>query len=532
MRRYIGRALDNITRHGDTDVFPFPIENQVFFDQRKASVDLLEKLHKNFEATLAAYPAINQSLLAPVGYTGFRWATQIDPQWNAYLLALVLSIASDIESRRSPKTKRVVFSYRYAWSETNKTIFEPSSSWQQFQERSVELARAAKHVLICDISDFYPRIYHHRLENALRNATTNAEVCKRIMEILRQFSDGVSYGLPVGGPAARLLSELVLDRTDRLLETNNVTFCRFADDYHIFAQSPEEAYANLLLLSELLQQNEGLLLQKAKTRVMSSEECLANSEQASENTPESPEEESARKSLRLRLQFDPYSPTATEDYEKLRDELTQFDIVEMLTREMSKSRVHQALARRLIRAVQHLDNAVATAAVRSMMENLNVLYPVFSSVAMLVRDKMKDLDDSTRAAVFGTIRRLIKERSYMVMIPTNLAYAVRVLAHDTSEEATATLASVFSQADSAVIRRDVILAMARKNADFWISNQRKSFRSSTSWERVALVISSYILGDEGNHWRSGTKAQFSPMETLAARWAGEKKNSGGWEIPA
>lgn len=31
--RFLRAALDNITRHGDTDVFPFPIESHVFFDK-------------------------------------------------------------------------------------------------------------------------------------------------------------------------------------------------------------------------------------------------------------------------------------------------------------------------------------------------------------------------------------------------------------------------------------------------------------------------------------------------------------------
>ena len=37
-----------------------------------------------------------------VGYTSFRWVTQIDPIWNAYLLGLVLSIAPAIEAERIP----------------------------------------------------------------------------------------------------------------------------------------------------------------------------------------------------------------------------------------------------------------------------------------------------------------------------------------------------------------------------------------------------------------------------------------------
>ena len=41
---------------------------------------------------------MNVGALAPVGYTGFRWAMQIDPIWNAAYLSWVLSIADQIET--------------------------------------------------------------------------------------------------------------------------------------------------------------------------------------------------------------------------------------------------------------------------------------------------------------------------------------------------------------------------------------------------------------------------------------------------
>src|SRR5208283_2325363 len=93
--------------------------------------------------------------------------------------------------------------------------------------------------------------------------------------LLSRFSGGVSYGLPVGGPAARLLSELLLNRTDRLLLANKIIFCRFVDDYRIFADSRASAYRALLLLSQVLLADEGLTLQRNKTRILSSDEYVA-----------------------------------------------------------------------------------------------------------------------------------------------------------------------------------------------------------------------------------------------------------------
>jgi hypothetical protein len=86
------------------------------------------------------------------------------------------------------------------------------------------------------------------------------------MEILKNFSDTKSYGLPVGGPSARILVELVLNMTDQLLKTYRVPFCRYADDYHIFVNDENEAYDKFLFLSEKLLRNDGSLNPKIKNK--------------------------------------------------------------------------------------------------------------------------------------------------------------------------------------------------------------------------------------------------------------------------
>jgi hypothetical protein len=43
-------AVDNISHWGDTDVFPLPSENHVFFDRRDDVVALLVQLHAQFDS--------------------------------------------------------------------------------------------------------------------------------------------------------------------------------------------------------------------------------------------------------------------------------------------------------------------------------------------------------------------------------------------------------------------------------------------------------------------------------------------------
>src|SRR6266404_4627865 len=325
MREHFRTALRNIATHGDTDVLPFPIENHVFYDREEETLNLLEEIHKNFNLYSPKDRVDTDTSLLAVGHMGFRLATQIDPVWNAYLLGLVVSIGEDIERARLPVEDQTIFSYRYRYDNEEGTLFDTNLGWREFQQVSIERAKNADFVVISDISDFYPRVYHHRLENALGEVIGDSEIIRRIMLLLKKITKhNVSYGLPVGGPAARLLSELLLNRVDHLLQVRGVTFCRFADDYHIFAQSRVGAYSSLVFLSEILYDNEGLSLQKSKTRLMSTQEFQDVSEFGVARDDPPADQARAREFLSLKLRFDPYSPTAKQDYEKLKDQVKKF----------------------------------------------------------------------------------------------------------------------------------------------------------------------------------------------------------------
>lgn len=247
------------------------------------------------------------------------WATQIDPLWNAYLLSATINVATQIEDRRLPDD--YVTSHRLEPSFPDGRLFH-EDGYLTFLERSRSEASTATHVVVTDIADFYGRVYHHRLENALEALPKVGGLQKKVNAVLGRIAGNKSYGLPVGGPASRLLAELLLDRTDHLLLAKRIRFVRYADDYRMFAKSEDDAHGQLAILAEVLAVNEGLSLQKAKTRVMTTAEFLATLNITSPHDSKlSDKELSARQLLNFRLRFDPYSPTAADDYLKLEEEI-------------------------------------------------------------------------------------------------------------------------------------------------------------------------------------------------------------------
>jgi hypothetical protein len=525
-------ALRNVAQHGDTDIFPLPLELTWFFDAEDAAVRLLGELDSHFDQWMATYPVLAAKALVGVGYSGFRAATQIDPIWNAYLLSLVVEIAPDVERARLDHTAKRIFSYRYAPDPATAGLFSPDLGWTSFQAEGLLRGKHAEIIVGTDISDFYTRIYHHKLENALDRCTQNKDAAKRITDIISKLSGPASYGLPIGGNAARLLAEIVLNAADRLLMAKRVDFIRFVDDYYLFCPTREEAHRALVVLSDVLLHNEGLTLSRGKTRLMTRSEFLRVSPLADPDTADSEEEAEGKRFLRIRLSYDPYSDTAEEDYDRLAEELDKFDILSMLAREFRKTRVDETLVKQLVKSVRFLSPVVRDRAVQSLLDNVEMLYPVFPTLAILLRRCLADLSEATRARIFAVMRSLFEKGSHITMIPVNRLFAVRLLAYDDSDASDPVLVAVYDEVpDDMMVRRDVILAMARRRRTFWLSDVMKRYARLTPWERRALLAASYGLGDEGRHWRDEVRRELSPVDRELLSWIGQKNNGRLWELP-
>jgi Reverse transcriptase (RNA-dependent DNA polymerase) len=527
------RAVANIANWGDTDVFPLPIENHVFRDSPDPIVDLLSEMAVKFDSAIDTLAIDSYSTLAPVGYTGFRWATQIEPIWNAYLLACVLSLAPDIERARLSEGEAKVFSYRYRQQTSDDSLFA-LDSWNQFQETTRRLAENHEWVVSVDIGDFYARVYHHRLENSLQLVDNSATKTKHIMAILKRLSNNTSYGLPVGGPAARILAELVLNRVDHLIiaEPTTSTFCRYADDYRFFVNDVQAAYKCVGLLSEKLLRNEGLTLQKSKTRIMKSSEYLSVLD------PPNPPRGSAGAFLNLNIHYDPYSPTASEDYDRLKHELDEFDILSLLRDELVKGRIHSALARRLIQALRYMEATPRQQAVLSLLENIETLAPVIPQVMMAIRECISDLDPEFVGTVHAAIRKLIRDGHYVAQVDLNLAFMIRVLAGQHSTENELLLIQLYQSAHgfgsgpAPNVQRDIMLILARWGVTYWLSDQKNYVASAHPWVKRAFIIASYELGDEGRYWRSANMSLMGSFDRIVRDWTtNRRQRDGSWQVP-
>jgi len=199
--------------------------------------------------------------------------------------------------------------------------------------------------------------------------------------------------------------------------------------------------------------------------------------------------------------------------------------------------VHAALVRRLVAAIQYMDETVQQQAILSLLENLETLAPVIPQVMLAVRACLEQLPSTFVAVVHAQLREIIRSGHYLAQIDLNLAYIVRALAVQHSTENEQLLIQLFEgphgfgAGTAPNIQRDIMLILSRWGVTYWLSDQKNYIASAHPWVRRAFLIGSYTLRDEGEHWRNSAKAGFSDFDKIVHTWAADKRALPGWEVP-
>ena len=184
-------------------------------------------------------------------------STQLDPLDSIIYCALLYELGPALEAARVPADDEIVFSHRFKPT-ADGHLYDPSLNWKHFVDacRSKMNGGSVTHVVVADISDFFHRLYHHRVQNALNAATNGSSQARIMFKLLDQWAGTPSYGIPVGPSPSRLIAEVTLDDVDQYLRAEGADLLRFSDDYRIFCTSRKDAYDKLSALALSLFQNQ------------------------------------------------------------------------------------------------------------------------------------------------------------------------------------------------------------------------------------------------------------------------------------
>lgn len=270
-------AIYNILKEGTTDVEIFSDFFELSFlkdqeVQKRIIEDIDAALTPNSEGKLdfskLKFNKIGSVLMPKKEFFDFRKCALVDIIDEIKYLTIVLKIAKKIETKRIIKSKNIIFSYRF--KSDSGYLFDPKFNYTTFREfvSKQKKKQSIKVVVETDIANFYDRLNLHRLEsNLLAIQGIDEEVISLLNELLLFWANRDSYGLPVGSNASRILAEASLIEVDEYLYSHKINFCRFVDDYRIFAKDSATAQHHLSLLVAKLN-SVGLFLNSRKTRVI------------------------------------------------------------------------------------------------------------------------------------------------------------------------------------------------------------------------------------------------------------------------
>lgn len=323
-------SLDFLDSHSDGDLFPKIIElRSIIEDVDTFANELSQKSLSDLQ------PGSCRRFIVPKDELSFRQATQLDPQDNIILSAIIYQFGSGIEERR--KNEDIVFSYRFSPS-TERGLYNTRATWNKFWLKCNEESKKFDTIVCCDIADFYNQIYHHTVENQLAESSFPNPAIKWIIKLLKSTTAGVSRGVPIGPHGIHLIAESTLIPIDNSLAAKGIKFFRFVDDIVIFCDSRSDARRALFTLSTTLDTQQRLTLQRHKTRLYNKETFAKLCKQMLEDRPINSEEEEILKIVKKYSSGNPYETIlhnniSKEDWSKINQDIIEKVINEYLRHE-------------------------------------------------------------------------------------------------------------------------------------------------------------------------------------------------------
>jgi Reverse transcriptase (RNA-dependent DNA polymerase) len=506
-------AIDHLALHNDTDVFPAAFEYQAIAHCRDEVVKWLSK------QDICQWPTRSfRRCLVPKQRYGFRLVTQLDPLDMLFFLSLMVEVGDQIEQARIPVRQRICFSYRFNLDNTDFLCFDRKIGYAEFQQRNERLTKKHNYVVVADIADFYPRIYFHRLENALGQAITSLPTHTRaITQLIKGWNQNVSYGIPIGNSPSRLLAEIVIDDVDRTLFAENMVFTRYVDDYRIFCDSKQEAYQCLTRLANVLYETNGLTLQTQKTRILTAEEFVI----------EYLETEGRRELKSLATGFEEivhklgidnsYGPI---DYNSLspdvRARIDGLNLEGLLVNQLDADEIDIPLTRFLITRLGQLGRADP---LERILSETDKLYPVFDDVIRYLANLTDVLTPDSRAAIGKFLLGKLKN-SVISHLEFHRVQIVALFAGSNKWGSADKLAGYYNIAADNWFRRTLLIAIGRAGQHGWLRSKKIEIDQFPVWEKRAfLYAASCFSKDERENYFRAIKSRLDNLEKYVVAWA-------------
>ena len=154
--------------------------------------------------------------------------------------------------------------------------FRPNkSAHQALKQAEIYINSGYKVVVDMDLEKFFDRVNHDKLMHLISRKVSD----KRVLKLIRGYltagvmTTGICVkskeGTPQGGPLSPLLSNIMLNELDKMLEERGHKFCRYADDCYIYVKSRRAGLRVMETVRRFLENELRLRVNEGKSAVAS-----------------------------------------------------------------------------------------------------------------------------------------------------------------------------------------------------------------------------------------------------------------------
>lgn len=490
------RAIDHLSRFGDTDLFPSLPEMRCYAECADNAAEEFSKL------TAGNYkPQHCIESLTPKGSLGFRISHQLSATDNIVYLAATIVAAPELEGYRLAADTNRSFAYRFVEGESAR-LFARGRSYHDWINYLTKFGKGTNpfdnlaYGVMTDISDFYQRIYFHRIENMLADCGCDGLSASLIKKLIQKVRAKQSFGIPVGTNASRIIAEALLTDVDKLLEAKGLPATRYVDDFRILVPNEQEAHSTLCNLAEYLMVTEGLSLNTSKTRIVKTDELRKAATKRLDDAFTSNQMLEIEAFIRLE-----YGEDETDDEDDLKEDASKgiFMTPELLFGKMDEisagGLADMSIYKAILRALRFLPNIDAS---RLLNDHKILLYYVPREFCLLLRAALEQ-DASKAEEVKTTLLSLISTTPFSDLTFVR-AWVLDLFARGPLTPQPADF-QTYDFSRSTYEKRYQLLLRGIFNDRQYFRAQRTRFSDFSDWEAPCLLLGAMCLPeDEYKTW--------------------------------
>jgi len=327
------------------------------------------------------------------------------------------------------------------------------------------------------------------------------KLVKLTNELLLFWANRDSYSLPIGGNASRILAEAALISVDDYLRSLKVQFCRFVDDYRLFAPDAKTAHAWLTVLVERLYL-EGLTVNPSKTVIEDVSKKTKSSAIVSEEARQVANE---LRQGRIIVGYTGTIPTKFRELSEREIEELKEATTEELEEKITSNQILQPDdVRRFLRIVVASGDYSKLSLFQSLVEKFPQFTPLL--VDLLIKKESHipvTLKDSIKEYFSAPLAEGIKYPEYM------LISVVRLLGSEGFENSIALMELFRSlkRNSGAYVGRAVLDALVGNTRRTDVLEIRQYYSRADQWEKRAIIkiVNSVLSEEEKRPWLKNVK---------------------------